>query len=392
MRQSLGITPKKSLVMTFQMKEALQILQMPQQELSAYLQEQIEKNPLLCEVERSEPKIFEKELEAKVSIYDHLEKQIQETFLNERDRQIAMGYFQQLDEKGFLSDLKPSSGSDRILKILQTLDPPGIFAKNLQECFLLQLNPESEAYFLVRDHFEDLLHQRYSKLNKKYKNLSKDLDVLSQLRTRPIEAFDKGISFPIIPDLSFEKQETGWEIRVLNEEIPLLFLNPKYQNTAKTNEEQKTLSNWIAHGKGLISSLSRRKEILLQIGIKIVQRQAQYLLQGGPLAPLTIEELCEALGVHESTISRALSGKYAETPRGVISLRSLISSCPEKIEAKEILQKLIFSENKSAPFSDEDLASQLEKKGHRIARRTVSKYRKELKIQTAKKRKIFNKK
>ena len=224
------------------------------------------------------------------------------------------------------------------------------------------------------------------------KNLSKDLDVLSQLRTRPIEAFDKGISFPIIPDLSFEKQETGWEIRVLNEEIPLLFLNPKYQNTAKTNEEQKTLSNWIAHGKGLISSLSRRKEILLQIGIKIVQRQAQYLLQGGPLAPLTIEELCEALGVHESTISRALSGKYAETPRGVISLRSLISSCPEKIEAKEILQKLIFSENKSAPFSDEDLASQLEKKGHRIARRTVSKYRKELKIQTAKKRKIFNKK
>ncbi len=399
MRQNLQVAPQKSLVMTFQMQQALSILQMPQAELAQFLREEIDKNPLLEEISRSKSPTFDRDIPASFSIYDHLEAQIKESFPEKKDERIAKKLLENLDEKGFLSvSLETIDESlpklEEVLKILQTFDPPGVFAKNLQEGLLIQLRDQGKkntpAYTLVQDHYLDLLHGRYSLLKKKCSStdLAQAIEKLSHLQMRPLESLKQETARPITPDIFIRKTDTGWEVGALEDELPQVVLSEQYEGvTPATDDEKKTLQLWGSQGKGLLNSLSRRKEILLQIGAKIVRRQSQYLAQKGPLASLTIEELKQELGLHESTLSRALSGKYAETPRGLLLLKSLITASPKKREAKEVLQQIVREEDKTRPLSDDALTTELEKRGHPVARRTVSKYRKELKISPAKNRK-----
>jgi RNA polymerase sigma-54 factor len=136
-------------------------------------------------------------------------------------------------------------------------------------------------------------------------------------------------------------------------------------------------------GKWLLRSLKRRKKILLDIGAFLVRTQAEYLNGQGPLQPLTLQQLSSHLGLHESTLSRAFAGKYAETPRGFISLRSLVSASPETETAKAALQQLIAHEDKTKPLSDAEITFHLHKIGIKLSRRTIAKYRKALKISPA---------
>lgn len=393
MRQNLQINPQKSLVMTFQMQQALSILQMPQVELAQFLREEIDKNPLLEEIPKSKPPIFDQDLPSAFSIYDHLETQINESFPSQGDRDIAKKLLENLDEKGFLSSSFESSPKlESIIKTLQTFHPPGVFARNLKECLLIQLrmqgNKNTQAYAVIQDHYLDLLHGRYRLIKKKCNNLTDAIKTLSHLQLRPLESLKQETARPITPDIYIRKTDRGWEVGALDDELPQIILSDRYVGiTPASEEEKKTLQLWTVQGKGLITSVSRRKEILIRIGVKIVRRQASYLEQKGPLSTLTIEELKQELGLHESTLSRALAGKYAETPRGLLPLKSLIPSSSEKKGAKDALQEILNQEDKAEPLSDEMLAIALQKRGVSIARRTVSKYRKALKIGSAKNRK-----
>lgn len=398
--QKITIAPERRLAMTFQMSQALSILQMSNLELKEYIQEEIEKNPLLEEIKPKSNPCIDQEIASQSTTYENLTTQMREIFSEEKDYNLALKIQEFLDEKGFL---KPSDEiaqnlgveKDRIertIEMLQTLDPPGIFARNLQESLLIQLRAKgvenSTVYTLIQENYDDLLHHRYSLLKKKYKDLASAIQKLALLQLRPLESIKKEIISPIIPDLYIRLTETGWAIGMLDEEIPRFQINTQYQDI-QNKEEKKTIDQWISNGKWLVKALKRRKDILLKIALKLTQAQKEYLSQKGNLTPFTVQELAISLNLHESTISRALSQKYVETPLGIILLKSLLTNAPEKKEAKEILRELVSLEDKRAPFTDDQLATALQEKGYKVARRTISKYRKELKIQTAESRKLF---
>lgn len=397
MDYKLQTSQQRRLAMTFHMQQALAILQMPQIELSEFIQEEIDKNPLLDEVRKPKNRFVECDVTSSESVYENLLRQIRDHFSNKQDEQIAKKILENLDEKGFVSMPSLDIAEENILMIMQTFDPPGIFARNLQESFLLQLkaqgNENTDIYRLVRDHFHDFLHGRYGQLKKKCSSidLAEAIQKLATLQTRPLDRFKREISNPIIVDLKIRKTETGWSVGINDEDLPKFQLHTRYDSISpKSKDEQETIGLWRSQGKWLINALTRRKELLLQIGICLARYQSQFLEQRGNLRPLTNQELAWELGVHESTISRAISRKYVETPRGIMLLRSLFTSSKANKQAKDIIQELINQENKKIPMTDDELSEELKKRGCPVARRTISKYRKELQIPSVHTRKIFS--
>ncbi len=382
---------ERRLVMTFQMSQALTILQMTNRDLEQFLQEEFEKNPLLEEC-RKETVFYDQDIASQMTRDEFLSRQIQETFLDSEEREIAEKITEFLDEKGFLSVENSEIPVDQediesILPTLQTFLPPGIFARNLQESLLLQLERKglrnSEVYLLIENDYDDLLHHRYSLLKKKYPKLDlpNAIQKISSLQLRPLESLKKEIISPMIPDLYIRETDDGWLIGMFDEAIPH-FRIQYAELEINSKEEQKTIDLWRSSAKWLLKALHRRREIILQIAMRITHHQVAYLSAKGPLVHFTIQNLSQELGLHESTISRALSEKYVETPRGIILLKSLLTTSPQKKEAKEIIQELVMHE--TVPLTDDELASALLEKGLHVARRTVSKYRKELKIPTTK--------
>ncbi len=402
MKHHLQASHHLRLAMTFRMQQSLAILQMPQIELRELIQEEIDKNPLLEEIGNSKKQIFEKEIAAQDSLYENLLRQIRENLPERKESQIGEKILENIDEKGFLSvplaEIGEESEIQKVLEVMQTFHPPGIFARNLQESILIQLKAQgyenTTLFTLVQNHYPDLLHGRYSVLKKiyPYLDLAEAIQKLASLPLRPLNCLKEEILAPIIPDITIRKTETGWSVGTNDEELPKFLIHSRYDSVETSSlEEQKTMQAWRSQGKWLLNALSRRKKILLEIGILLTRRQSAYLSQKGALKAFTNQELSLELGLHESTISRALSGKYAETPQGIIPLKSLLTSAPLIKEAKKLLQELIRQEDRNSPLTDEELSEKLKQKGYSIARRTISKYRGELKIQSAPKRKGINK-
>lgn len=403
MHQSLIFSPERSLQLTLKMQQAFAILQMSQQELAEFLYEEIEKNPLLEEVRPAPSSRDIPEIASPYSFQDVLSSQIREHFHTIEDQKIAellMGY---LDEKGFLGAPLPQIAQDhglslesveKVLEVLQTFDPPGLFARDLQESLLLQLKrhgrANTDAFFLIEHHFQDFLKGRYLRIQKAKKSLdlAEAIHVLAQLSLRPIEKFRSEIVSPIVVDVVIEEvEEKGWSVRLVGDFLPTFHMHTKYDALrVVSKEERKTLQFWRSQGKWLLYALQKRKELLLAISIYITARQQEFLGLRGPLKVLTLAEIAKHLSLHPSTISRALREKYAETPRGILLLKTLVTSSPEAIEIKTQIQKIIENEDKHNPLTDEEVAEQLNGIQGGIARRTMAKYRKELNIPIARKR------
>ncbi len=372
------------------MRQALEILQMPQLELSQWLLAEIEKNPLLelDDAPRGK-KRFEGDFPAKPTLYEHLLKQIRECFSDDGERKEAVLLLQQIDERGFLPE---SAGDGKVISLLQSFDPPGIFARNLQECFLLQLKAKGQtktlAYELVKRCYDDLLHGRFCLIKKKLRasNLKETLIQLSRLSLRPAEVFHEEISHQITPDLSIQRIDGGWTLELIEDDLPRF--HRLHIDIEGEKEEREVMRSFKVQAKWIFRSLNRRRKLLQELGRALLCKQAAFLDQKGPLLPIRMQELAQKLEIHESTLSRALHGKFAATPRGIIPLKSLISSDPESTNAKLLLEKLIASEDKSNPLTDDQLANALKEKGIQIARRTIAKYRKILKIASCSQRKL----
>ncbi|HSX26404.1 MAG TPA: RNA polymerase factor sigma-54 [Chlamydiales bacterium] len=401
MDPKLKLSPERNLVMTFALRQALEILQMPQLELGQWLRGEIEKNPLLELKPSSKSSPLLGDLPSPPRLHDHLMRQVRESFRSPLDQMIAEELLEHLDERGFLSAplekiatffQKPLSHIEAALSILQTFDPPGICARNLQESLLLQLKAQgalhSPTYLLIRDCFDDLLHGRFSAIKKKLDSPAEALAKLARLHFRPADLFRHDPIPLIIPDIQIAKIDGGWTVELLDDELPKFTLQTDYLTLAPEQEEEKeTLRTFSTSAKWLIRSLTRRKKLLSEIGRYLVCKQARYLNQKGKLIPTTLKEISQELHVHESTLSRALSGKYAATPRGIIPLRSLITLSPTTQTAQQALAHLIAQENKQRPYTDDQLASQLTAQGLPLARRTIAKYRRFLKIGPANQRK-----
>lgn len=395
----LRLIPERKLTMTLALRQALEILQMSQLELSQWLHQEIEKNPLLELRSSSAKKSFIDEAVYPPNLHEHLQAQIRDHFSSSEEIAVAEKFMECLDERGFIT-APPEQINDqfvalapKVLSVLQTFDPPGIFARNLAESFLLQLKAkgkaDTDAFRVVESCFDDLLHSRYKTIEKKLgiKDLSAVLKDLGSLSMRPASVFRLEQIETISPDLKLEKVEGGWTLELLEEDLPAFHLRDEYLGLQlESDEEKQALRGFKTQAKWIFRSLERRRKLLKDIGKQLLCKQSAFLNHKGPLVSFTVKELSEKLEIHESTLSRALSGKYISTPVGVVSLRSLLSSSPETQSAREVLEKLVRLEDKQEPLTDDQLAKELKAKGFSIARRTIAKYRAQLKIGSAKRR------
>ena len=391
----LKLAPERRLVLSYVMQQALHILQMPQIDLGQWLLEEIEKNPLLEIDSYKRSAAPDPEIPSPISFYDHLLSQLRYTFSDKQERKIAYKFLGELDERGFLpEELLVKGPAAKILTIMQSFEPPGIFARNLKECLLIQLKRQGKhfTYQLVDQCFEDLLHARFTLIRKKFGKVdfAAVIHDLARLNLRPSHSFGREPLFPIYIDLKITKVQGGWSLELVEDELPTFHIKDEYLNLKpESTEEHLALRDFKTQAKWIFRSLQRRRKLLKELGKLLLSKQCAFLEAKGPLKALGMKEIAEKLGIHESTLSRAVAGKYAATPRGILPIRGLITKTPEALDARSTLEKLVETENKEHPLTDQELAHKLKEKGYPIARRTIAKYRTQLKIGSATQRKYL---
>jgi RNA polymerase sigma-54 factor len=296
-----------------------------------------------------------------------------------------------------------------MLTIIQDLDPPGVGARNLRECLLLQLRAaglqDSMAYRLVQDAFEELIAHRWSELSKRFGISAHDVqnaaDDVAKLDPKPGLRYSAGGDNYIIPDLVVDKIGQAYHIFLNDGNLPRLKLSRTYQEIARDKKKFDTESKDFIASKlnsahWMIQAIEQRRQTMLKVMHYIVDRQRDFFERGvQALRPLTLREVAEAVGMHESTVSRVTNEKFVQTPRGVLPLKfffssGLSTSDGDDVSARGIkdqIEKLVSGEDTKNPLTDQAIVEILQQTGVQIARRTVAKYRDQLGVLPARMRK-----
>lgn len=438
----MGLYQQQSmnLVMTTELRQAIAILQVPSYELTSYLQEQALENPL---IEILEPKGMFTTLKKSVrksgdsgqsadkqrydhliieqeTLYDYLHKQSILLPLQEQDRKIFNFLLLSLNENGYLTVTAQETATrfsisiekcEELIFTLQRLEPAGIGARSLRECLLLQLAEQKLEHtlsYIIVDHHLELLAERKIKtlselLNVPPQEIEKAADLLQTLDPRPGAAFSPADDQAYMyPDVSVYEEKGKLHISINEQYSPVLKLNDSYlsllqdkNNTSKFLDESYQKFNWLKR------ALEQRRETLLKITFEITRVQEKYFhsFDKKDLIPLTLKEVADEIGVHESTVSRAVKNKVMQTSKGALELKSFFSAkifthdggSASAASAKTEIKKLVENENKLKPLSDQVLSALLEQNsGLSISRRTVAKYREELNIPSSSKRKRYS--
>lgn len=380
------------------MQQALHTLQMNQLELSHWVEQEVESNPLLRLTPPPLPPYDYNQLPFKPTLYQHLAEQIPLHFKGKKERALALYFASSLDRKGFLT-LSPEElqGKEELLKRFQQLDPLGVGARDAREALLIQLDSQRESplYQILLHHYDDLLHQRYEALGRRVKLSSIAVKTLVQRELRalcpfPGEGFEEEERLLLLPDLLLHHEGGRWEVEIAQGFLPSFEVEPFYldeeRQAALPPSDLRKMQRYIHRGEWLSKLLKKRKALLLSIGHCLIERQKRFFTGEVHLPqPMRMQEIARALNVHESTITRALSNKGVATPRGLFALRSLFSQGLQTVqgemqreEVKALLRTLIAREE--LPLSDSALSEQLAKRGVVCARRTIAKYRKEMQI------------
>ncbi len=296
-------------------------------------------------------------------------------------------------------------GEERLseaLKIVQSLDPAGIGARDLRECLLLQLERagrvDSLEYVVVRDHLEALGRRRYQDIGDAlgvYPDEVQDAaENIGKLRPRPGHALVSAEPEYVMAEVTVSRGAEGAFVVALEDEpLPRLRISHAYKDllaqAGSDPEVREYLREKMRAGKFLIRCLDQREQTIRRIAEEIVRRQHDFFERGrAHLKPMTMAQVAEAVGVHETTVSRAVAGKYMSTPQGVIEMRSLFSSGVATSDGgamassgvKEFIAELVRNEDPAKPLTDDQIEARLKEKGIQIARRTVAKYRNEMRI------------
>lgn len=369
------------------------------------------------------------------SLNDHLRWQIQMSSLTERDQIIANSIIDSLDDDGYLScetnelhiffaaniaddesAINDSIEIDEInamLSFVKTLDPVGAGAKNLQERLLIFLNrlsaetPNIElAKSIVTEHLALLANRNYSQLQRILEtdtsNLKSALQLITQINPRIGNRFKTDEQSHIIPDLIVKKTDNGWQAQLNPSNQIKLRTNDMYADLLKAGNLDKNQSEYIqtnlSQAKTLVKGLMSRYDTLLLVGKEIVKQQSGFFESGElHLKPMGLQLIADQLELHESTISRATSGKYLLSPSGVYELKYFFSSAltsdngeaSSSTAIRSLIQKMVDDEPKQKPLSDNKIAKQLSDQGFSVARRTVAKYRESLQIAPSSQRKVL---
>ncbi|MFL6545618.1 MAG: RNA polymerase factor sigma-54 [Candidatus Udaeobacter sp.] len=345
------------------------------------------------------------------TLHQNLIGQLNQSLLSATDRKAAELIVGNIDDNGFLQSTPeemalnsgiPKEDFEKMLALIQTFYPAGVGAHDLRECLLIQLRragkERSLEYKVVSEHMEDLGRRRFPEIARRMgisvDDVQKAADNIARLNPRPGQVFAAAPQNYVLPDLVVEKVDGEYQITLNNEQIPHLRISNLYKDIiasgdAQSSEVKNYIRDKIRSGKFLIRSIHQRQQTIFNIAQQIVLRQRDFLEHGpSHLKPMRMGEVADAVGVHETTVSRAVSGKYMATPQGVFEMKYFFTSGYQtatgdslsNISVKEAILDLVKHENGSAPLSDHEMVEILGERGIPIARRTVAKYRDELNI------------
>jgi len=299
--------------------------------------------------------------------------------------------------------------AEEMLAVIQSLDPPGVGARDLRECLMLQLREagleHSVPYRLVRDCFDELIAHRWSEISKRFSispvDVQKAADEIAKLDPKPGLVYSDASDNYIIPDLIVDKIDGKYHVFLNDANLPRLKLSKAYQEIARDKkkfegENKEFISNKLNSANWMIQAIEQRRQTMLKVMNYIVERQREFFEKGVQfLKPLTLREVAEVINMHESTVSRVTNEKFVQTPRGVLPLKFFFSSglsttAGEDVSARGIkaqIQKLVADEDPKHPLTDQAIVNILKEGGVQIARRTVAKYRDQLGVLSARMRK-----
>lgn len=359
-------------------------------------------------------------LVAGTSLQEHLLEQVRLSDLPEAQQPIAEmivgniddhGYLQSgVDELSFATNF-PGETIRAVLTVVQTFNPPGVGARDLRECLLLQLEragrQDTLEYKIIQSHMDALGRRRFPDIAR-----AMDLDVeevqsaaerISHLEPRPGREFSRDDNLYVVPEIFVTRVGDDYVVSTNNESVPHLRISNTYKDLMakpdSSTEVREYIREKIRAGKFLIKSIQQRQSTLLNIGREIVNRQREFMEKGvSHLRPMTMAQVAQVVGVHETTVSRAASGKYMDTPQGVFEMKYFFTSgIPTTAggtgmsneSVKQVILEMVAAEDKVKPLSDEEIVKNLAEKGIMIARRTVAKYRMELSILPSHLRRVY---
>ncbi|MDO4534404.1 MAG: RNA polymerase factor sigma-54 [Clostridium perfringens] len=459
MNFNLNLTQEQKLIMTQQMQLSVKLLQMSTSDLRDYIEKEFLENPVLeaqyetgddkkKEQDRLEYKELIKYLESDnygsqsygdydedsvspftfisnpKSLKEYLLEQIIDLPIDDYLRSICSYMIESLDNRGYLDikneEIEKELGCgeeniQRALILLHNLEPAGIGARNIKECLILQLKRlgrNNEILIdIINNHLQDLADNKYQVIGKALKITAKEAqaygDLIKTLEPKPSRGFYTGEDMKfIIPDAEIRKIDGQFFVIMNDRVLPKLSINSMYSEILNNNDDKdavKYIEEKIGRAVFLVKSIDQRKSTLHKVLEKIVEKQKGYFEKGErELIPMTLREIAEEIGMHESTVSRAIREKYILTSFGTIKIKDLFtngiqgsskgSSESEDISViniKKSIEKLINEEDKLKPLSDQIICEKLNKDGMNISRRTVAKYREEMGIKSSSKRKRF---
>jgi RNA polymerase sigma-54 factor len=345
------------------------------------------------------------------TLQQNLVAQLNQAALSADDRKAAELIIGNIDNDGFLRSTPeemalnsgiPQHDFEKMLALIQTFYPAGVGARDLRECLLIQLRRQGKEHTLehriVSGHMDDLGRHRFPEIARRMaitvEDVQKAADNIARLNPRPGQVFAAAPQNYVLPDVIVENVDGEYQISLNNEQIPHLRISNLYKDIIASGESQTSevkdyIRDKIRSGKFLIRSIHQRQQTILNIAQQIVSRQRDFLEHGtSHLKPMTMAEVAEAVGVHETTVSRAVSGKYMATPQGIFEMkffftggyRTASGESLSNTSVKQSILDLVKHESGSAPLSDHEIVEILSERGIPIARRTVAKYRTDLSI------------
>ena len=450
--QSLCMNLSQHLAMTMQLQQAIEILQLSAQDLCATIEKEYLENPVL-EMEYStgrreryaqdgsvnvraladyldggskQPAYFtdedEHQFDAPTPLHATLEEELLEqvnfTFTeNESERAVATFLVGSLDSRGYLTlptaEAARAMGCSeaevlRILAVIQSFEPAGVGARDLAECLRLQAQRsgiyEGLVAAIIDRHLDAVAAHRLKEIaaaeHVQPADVQMAVDIVRRLNPKPGAAYGAADSTYITPDVIIRKGEKGYEVEVEEAGVPKLHISALYrQSDTFDKKTQKYIASRLRAAAWLINSIEQRRTTIRRVVEEIVRRQPAYFEKGpASLEPMTMKDVADTIGVHESTVSRAVANKYAELPTGVVALRSLFTSRSARTEtgedvaaaqAKSVIERFLKGEDPKKPLSDQKLCTLLKERGIALSRRTVMKYREQLGYDSSVKRKRY---
>lgn len=453
----LTLEQAQKLIMTPELRQAIKMLQFTSQELWQYVESQLEANPLL-EVENKreaeehieeydnnseeidwkeyaeqyddisysnissrdeKESTFESYVSARTSLKEHLLFQLNLSIFDKRQKEVGEFIIESIDKNGYLgnsvAEISKQLGVqsrivENVIEVIQTFDPAGVCARDLKECLLIQLelkgivNPDIRE--VINNHLEDLAQNRLAKISKELnislKSVQWICDFIKSLEPKPGRGFahDSDEIKYITPDVYLYYIDGEYVISVNDSSAPRLIINNYYKQLLNRSSDENTtsfLTERLNSAMWLIRSIEQRRMTIYKVVESILKFQMNFFEKGKKsLKPLTLKDIADDIGVHESTVSRATNGKYIQTPRGLFELKYFFSSgvhCGDggisSTSIKSIIKEIIDGENSKKPLSDQQIVKILKSKNIDISRRTVAKYRDELGILSSSGRRRF---